>query len=222
MKVFFKANVYFLFCLMTGSMLVMSCNQGSSAKTSSPDTISAINNKIDRQDSFFVVKDPTQYSPAYLEKLKTSGYAIKYLLRDSMLIMNDVDTVFFPTELPVNKKIEFNGQKNNRTISLFLQRKNNTTIAFLLKTFDSGQLIDEQNGEADIGSLFFLGAESDEDDKTGISYLSTEYSKIDSSCKLSIRIGSDDDQFKTKLVQNCLDKKKNIDLDSSPTLRSKN
>lgn len=221
MKVFLKVRIYFLFCLLPGLILNTSCNRRSAAKLPLPNAVIASDKTIEQPDTFFVVKDPTQYSPAYLEKLKTSGYAIRYLLADSMLVMNDVDTTFFPTHLPTNKKVELIGQKNDSTISLSVQRKNYTTIAFILKIFDSGNLIDEQAGEADIGGLFFLGAESDEDDQTGDSYFASEYTKTYSSCNLSIRIGSEDDQFKGKIKRYCLDKKKNIDF-GCPTLRSKN
>ena len=219
MKVFFKTRIYFLLCLWGSFELVTSCNQASSAKTSLPVSANAINKAVNQQDTFFVVKDSNQYSKKYLQKLKTSGYAIKYQLIDSMLIMNNVDTTFFPTYLPLNKKIKLTGKINSRSLSLFVHRKNYTTIVFELKIFNPGQLVDEQKGEADIGSLFFLGAESDEDDKTGLAYFAYEYSKIDGPCELSIRIGDDGHQLKAKLIRQCSDKRKDIYLEDSPTLR---
>jgi len=223
MKVFYKTRIYLLLCLLINLELVTSCNQASSAKTSLPASANAINKTMNQQDTFFVVKDSNQYSQRFLEKLKASGYAIKYQLRDSMLIMNNVDTVFFPTYLTINEKIKLTGKINNRSLSLFVHRKNYTTIVFELKIFNSGQLVDEQKGEADIGTLFFLGAESDEDDKTGLAYFAAEYSKMDSSCVLSIRIGTgDSDQLKAKLNRKCSDEKKSIDLDDCPTLRESN
>ena len=222
MKVFFKTRIYLLLFLLISFELVTSCNQASSAKTSLPDSTNAINKTMNQQDTFFV-KDSNKYSQRYLEKLKTSGYAIRYQLIDSMLIMNDIDTTFFPTYLQLNKKIKLTGKINNRSLSLFVHRKSYTTIVFELQIFNSGQLVDEQKGEADIGTLFFLGAESDEDDKTGLAYFAFEYSKIDRPCELSIRIGADDgDQLKAKLIRQCSDKRKDIYLEDCPTLRKVN
>ena len=208
-------NFYCLPVLLIG--LFNLCNQNfGKEKLQVKVTGDAITNQ---PDTSFYVKDSNLYSRQFLEKLKASGYALKYSIIDGMIIINDADTAWFPVYLPLNKNVELGGKIKEKSILLSVQRKNYTTISFELKIFGSGQLIDEQSGEADIGILFFLGAESDQDDKTGIGYFSSEYYKKDVPCELAIRIGSDHDQLKTKLNRKCSDKKKSIDLEDCPTLR---
>jgi hypothetical protein len=156
-----------------------------------------------------------KYSRSFIDKLNEGP--LQYELKDSLLI-NGSDTAYFPTELPLNKKVIFEGCKNNICFTLTVERKNYTTLVYTLKRANS--ITDE--GEAVILAGFFLGAETDEEDKTGLSYLSTEYSSENSDCYFGIRIGTNEhDQLCAKVDKYCKDKSKNIDLEDCPTLYKK-
>ena len=94
-------------------------------------------------------------------------------------------------------------------------------------TFKGGYMatraINNKSGRATLGSLFFLGSETDDDDETGDGYLSVEYWDNSGDCSFAIRIGEKDDKGKlrAKIKLYCKDDKlKNIGLDDNPTLRT--
>jgi len=66
-----------------------------------------------------------------------------------------------------------------------------------------------------------LGAESDEDEKTGLSYFASEYNDPNSECNNSIRIGETEDENiqLAKVIMDCFDLP--MGIEESPTLRTK-
>jgi hypothetical protein len=158
--------------------------------------------------------DESKYSKSFLDKLNNNGLHCK--LNDSLLI-DGPDTAHFPTDLPLNKQVIFAGSKNNINYTLTVERKNYTTLSY---KFERSNWTAEQ-GQADIGSGFFLGAETDDDDKTGMSYLSTEYSFQNADCYFGIRIGWNEDEKNNelcaKVVRHCR-QDKSKDISDCPSL----
>ena len=77
----------------------------------------------------------------------------------------------------------------------------------------------QKSGIADLSPHFFLGAESDEIDSNGISYLSVEYWDPSDSFLTSIRVGIDPENEKILLAKIiCTIEPFKIDLDNCPTL----
>lgn len=193
-------------------LLLAACQEGSTeasgeSKASSPDTL-------------MYVKNLQQYGSAFVAALKQSGFANRYALEDSLLIFNGTDTAYFPNDLPMGTQVELTAQRNDSTWVLHLLRKNYVSVAyrFQLLTQDSPVMLD---GEAELGPLFFLGAETDTDDRTGDGYLSVEYSAASDSCQVIVRVGTNDHGgLLGKLAILCPASGLNMKLDDAPTLRS--
>jgi hypothetical protein len=172
-------------------------------------------------DSNFIVKDSSMYARSFLDSLKYSGYGKTYKITDGTLILDQRDTAFIPLDLTIGKTTEFVGSKNDRHYYLLLTQLNYTTIRFGVAVYENKELIDKQVGDADLRPLFFLGAESDDDEVSGISYLSTEYaSSKNKDCGFAIRLGKNEaNELLVKIKRRCNDSIKSIRLDQSPTFR---
>lgn len=167
-----------------------------------------------------MVKDSGMYARSFLNGLKHSGYGRTYKIIDSTLILDQADTAFIPLYMAIGSTAEFVGSKNGRHYFLMLTQLNYTTIRCGLAVYKNSELIDKQVGHAQLQSLFFLGSESDEDDVSGTSYLSTEYVSSNKDCEFSIRLGANDgNELLVKVKRGCNDSTKNIGLDQSPTFR---
>lgn len=169
-----------------------------------------------------VIKDKTQYSPGFLKQLGSFYYSSHYQLKDSLLIVGQLDTAYFPTELPLGITKKVSGSSNGKRYEMNVTRINYSTIRYHLDIFKGSKLSESKKGQADIGAGFFLGAESDYDDKTGVSYLSSEYADMSGGCVLSIRIGKNHlDALCIKLSRQCETASGNIKLEDCPILREK-
>lgn len=169
-----------------------------------------------------VVKDKTRYSADFLTQLRSFNYSTHYQLFDSMLVIGQLDTAYFPTDLPLKRSRLFSGRSKDTRYDLTLSRINYTTIYFSLAITKTGNPPSKREGYADIGVGFFLASEVDEDEKTGMAYGSTEYSHETAECALGIRIGMDDKKkLRARIVGQCKDKPKGEQLINSPTLYEK-
>lgn len=200
-------------------MAALSCRDQKASDQSSIKTNKSISQKP-INDSNFVVKDSSMYAESFLESLKHSGYAKTYRITDQTLILDQSDTAFFPLVLSIGKTAEFVGSKYGTDYFLMLTQLNYTTIRFGLAIYENKELIDKQVGHVNLSPLFFLGAESDEDDLSGITYLSTEYVNSNKGCKIAIRLGENEtNELLVKIKRACTDSVKNISLNQSPTFR---
>lgn len=174
--------------------------------------------KSAKDTATILLKDHTKYSKQFLTRLKTFTYSSHYELRDSMMIIGELDTTYFPTELALQKDYTFAGIKKNRQFELHVKRINYTTVKYMLRLYKSWKMVGEYKGEAHLAPGFFLGAETDEDDRTGNAYLASEYYSTVKNCDISLRIGENGSQIKTKVIITCKHKWKNVGLDDCPTL----
>lgn len=171
-------------------------------------------------DANFIVNDSSMYARSFLDSLKHSGYGKTYKITDRTLILDQIDTAFIPLNLSIGKTAEFVGSKYGKHYFLMLTQLNYTTIRFGLVVYENSELIDKQVGYVNLPPLFFLGSESDEDDVSGISYLSTEYVSSNKGCEFAIRLGKNEtNELLVKIKRGCNDSIKNISLDQSPTFR---
>lgn len=199
---------------LTGAawLLVVAC-QGNAPEASAE-------SRPGSSDTLIYVKDLQQYGSAFVAELKQSGFAKRYALEDSLLIFNGTDTAYFPNDLPMGKQVELTAQRNDSTWILHLLRKNYVTVAYRFQLLKQEPLL-MLSGEAELGPLFFLGAETDTDDRTGDGYLSVEYRAASDSCQVIIRIGTTDPgDLLGKLVILCPARGLNMKLDDAPTLSS--
>lgn len=170
------------------------------------------------------IKDPNQYSGSFIEGLSKFQYSSKYELLDSMLIVGELDTFYFPTSPQPGKTITLIGRKENLAIALHVKRVNYTTIEYNLEMVEFGKATYNHSGRAHLSHAFFIGAESDEDSMSGETYLSNEYvdSKNEDS-PVHIRLSAEDsnNRLKGKLIKINNGKIRNIGLEDFVTLVEK-
>ena len=148
----------------------------------------------------------------------------KFELKDSLLLINNKDTVYFSKTPKIGKKIVLTGIKDNIAIALTIKRINYTTIDYKIEMVEFGKTNYFKSGQADIISSFFLGTESDESEKTGIGYFVTEFIESkDKNCYTFIRLGYEETRLYLlgNLIRNCNGKIKDISLDNFTTLIEK-
>ncbi len=167
------------------------------------------------------VKNDLDYAATFLTKLTYAGLAENIELADSLLILEQTDTVVFPMDLPKEKWTNFVAMKSGTLYSLDVSRANYTTLDFNFELRKGKQTIDQIKGKANLNPGFVLGSESDEDESTGNSYFASEYHFESPDCTFSIRLGDDEGVKKVKLIKQCKSGKFNIALEDCPVLLEK-
>lgn len=171
-----------------------------------------------------VVKNAADYSKAFIDGLRESTSFRKFNLYDSMLVIDNRDTVLFPGSVKIGDEIQFTGRKDDLAIALRIKRINYTTVSYNLEMVEFGKTNHFQKGTADLSSGFFLGSESIQDDQ-GELYFVDEYSDEKSeSCNFQIRIGADEKRGNAlfvKIAKRCNGKIRNITMDNFPMLLEK-
>jgi hypothetical protein len=179
----------------------------------------AANDTTEKAEAAPEVNDKSLYDPAFLAGLADQ----QVILKDNYILLGP-DTVYFSEDLPLNKATVFKATKGNNNFLLTLTRINLTSLNYDFRLTDkSDKAVMTRSGKATLGSQFYLGAETDEDELLGEAYLSTEYWDNSDGCSFSIRVGEKDQngQLRARLTLDCNDlSKKNFDLYEGPTLRT--
>lgn len=165
------------------------------------------------------------YSKKFIDEIKNGNGVEDVEFVGGAMILNQRDSIPFPTIPVMNQKKTFTGKKDNLTIALTVERINYTSIEYALEMVDIGKSSKTVNGIADLNAYFFLGSESDLDEVSGEYFFSTQFSNAVDSCYTSIRIGNIEDSnaapLLAKIIKNCNGEVMNIELDNFPTLREK-
>lgn len=176
---------------------------------------------VNEQQQEIIINDTSQYDSLFIHGL--SEYKEPMTLIENYILIGH-DTIYFPEDLQLNKETVFKGTKDLKTFLLTVTRINLTSLNYHFQLSDKdAETINSKSGKATLGSLFFLGSETDTDDETGDEYLSVEYFDNSSDCTFAIRIGEKDNKGKrrAKIKLYCKDNQsKNIDLNDNPTLRT--
>ncbi len=213
-----KQTLY-IFILAFG---LWSCNNQTKEKNVAKSSVDTLQNvTTDKQKQETTIKDKSQYDKSFIDGLSEYNEPIK-LIENFILVGQD--TVYFPEDLYLNKETIFKGTKDKKNFVLSLTRTNLTSLNYTFQILDKDfKTINNKSGRATLGSLFFLGSETDDDDETGDGYLSVEYWDNSADCSFAIRIGEKDDngKLRAKIKLYCKDNNlKNIGLDDNPTLRT--
>jgi hypothetical protein len=211
------------------AMIYLACNTSTTTNKRTPTRSDT--NKIITEESLNLDKNK-----ATINKIKTeiiaknkanysdNGYE-KFELKDSLLLVNGKDTVYFPSAPKVGKVIVLTGRKNNLAISLTIKRINYTTIDYKIEMVEFGKKRHNQSGQADLISSFFFGAESDINETTGNEYFVSEFNEYkNNECYTLIRLGYEKTSgpyLLGKVKKNCNDKFMDVDLENFPTLIEK-
>jgi hypothetical protein len=226
-------NIFTLLIALT----IMACNNSateSNAISATTDTIITVSvdspnmNKnevtFEKTKTEIVIKNKDDYSEIFIQGLKALGYE-KFELTDSLLIINNKDTAYFPETPKIGKQIVLTGRKDNLAIALTVKRINYTTVDYKIEMVEFGKTSHNESGKADIISSFFFGAESDESEKTGNGYFVTEFTAYkNNDCYTFIRLGYEEatgPYLLGKLKKNCNGQIMDIDLENFTTLIEK-
>lgn len=172
-----------------------------------------------------IVDDKSQYTDAFLNKLKNAPGIKQVELIEEVMILDGKDTVTFATVPAVDKEFVLSGTDDQLTVTLTGKRTNLTSVEYTLVLDEVDKRKQIIRGQADLSPFFFLGAESDVDDQSQESYFCTEFSAQKDDCYTSIRIGNIEDSadfpLLAKLIKNCNGEIRDIGLDDFPNLRQK-
>ena len=186
----------------------------------STDTLKAV--PADKQQATVAIKDKALYDKTFIDGLADYNEPIKLI--DNFILVGK-DTMYFPSDLQLNQKTFFHGNKDGRSFVLTVTRTNMTSLIYTFQLSDkNNKAIENKSGQAILGSLFFLAAEGDNDTEMGSGYGSYEYWDKSNDCWFSVRIGiglDDNGKRRAKLNNGCEDKNKpTLTLDDCPTLRT--
>jgi hypothetical protein len=151
------------------------------------------------------VKNPAQYAAAFLDSLDKNTFAARYAVEGERLIVDARDTFYFPTDLPLNGETVFRGLGKEASYELRVRRVNFTTLQYRLLVEGPTRPRTTVEGTADLGALFFLASEVDEDPQTGQPYGAAEYTGKTAACALvALRIGRNDEgHLLARVVTDC-------------------
>ena len=166
-----------------------------------------------------VIKNKAAYSEHFIEGLQELGFQ-KIELKDSLVIIDQKDTVQFSCTPKIGETRVYTGKQGNLAIAVTVKRSNYTTVDYQIEMVEFGKTSHTQAGQADISSGFFFGPESNIDEQTGEGYFVTEYTdNRANNCATHIRIG--DENELAKIMKYCNGKIKDITLDNFATLHRK-
>lgn len=212
-------NIVYLLILFLCSCQSNTSSEKKSIKTIPPQTIEK------QQVEKVVVENDEDYSRNFYLELQKGENFEQAELRGNLLILNKIDTIQFPDYPKLNEYTVLTGRKDNLAIALKVKRVNQSSIEYEVEMVEFGKTNYSKNGIADLSPYFYLGSESDEDEITGMSFLSSEFSDNQDSCQTHIRIGilsnGQNGPLVAKLIKNCNGKIKDIDLENFPLLREK-
>ncbi len=206
--------------ILVGLMIsFISCqSEGCKTKTSSSFTKEYVNSTLR-------ISNKADYSTAFIEKLKNEQGKRQIYLNGNQMIINQRDTVYFPTHPAIGQQKKLVGRTGMRAYALSIKRLNQTTIDYRIEIVDFGKHSIDQKGTVDLGVNFYLGAETDYDERMGINYFSTEFSEEKEDCYTHIRLGHVEDNpnkaLLGKLIKNCNGKIGDVDLDNCPAMVEK-
>ena len=176
-------------------------------------------NEVPSYNTEIVIKNKAAYSEHFVQGLKELGFQ-KIELIDSLLIIDNKDTVLFSDTPKIGEARVYTGKQGNLAIAVTVKRINYTTVDYQIEMVEFGKANHTQSGQADIISSFFFGPESNIDEQTGEGYFVTEYTdnRADN-CATQIRIGDENDL--AKIIKYCNGKIKDITLENFTTLHKK-
>jgi hypothetical protein len=213
-------SILFIIALIA---LIYSCSQDSkSGKTLNSQITTQKSNSINDTNSSLIVIDSSFYSVSFLKSLEPQKAHWKFCLDSDKFIFNNLDTIEFPNQLPLNKEIFLTGKRGDLRINLTIKRFLISTIDYKIEVIINNNPPAIKSGLADLSPYFFVHSKTDEIDSTIYSTESTEYWDIDGDYLTSIRIGKTLDNNKLLLGKvECKLKSFEINLDNCPTLIEK-
>ena len=160
-------------------------------------------------------------TPKHSEEFKAGlrGYNKKVKLVKNYLV-SEGDTVMFPEYLALGKDYVLKGSRNDTGYQLTLNRVNLTSLDYSVVIINKGgETLGEVEGQADIYHLFFLGAETFEDEQ-GNAYLADIYGDHKNNCHLKILLAEENGILVVDLWRGECTSPEAVTIQNAPVLRS--
>ncbi len=185
-------------------------NKGEKAKTEEVEAV-----KPKKRNKLLKVKTPDAYSAAFIDRLHEGGDQEIELEGDKMRVSGTEHV--FPTIPEMGKTFKLRGSMDDVALNMRIDRINQSSIAYSYTAGLKGKQVYELKGEAHLHPNFYLGSESDTDEK-GNSYMVEEYYAEDDKCMVYFRLGlSEQGKLQAKAYRQCHDE--GTDLATLPVLR---
>lgn len=207
-------------------LLILAFFSCQNTDTQSNQTEETTDNQIeprnDKKGEELVIDESNKYDKKFIELLgKTSLGKTVEIKNDQLYFENK--PYDFPNVPEIGKKVKLLGSKKtkqgkNIEFELVVEKLRPTNLDFIFRAKVDGKEIEVMEGLAILNPFFMIGAEIDEDQKTGLSYPADKYTYLSTRCVFDIRISGEDGQIRAKVRQNCKDKYPDITLEDSPTL----
>lgn len=168
------------------------------------------------------IKNATDIPQSFINALKEQDSGSKFTLDAGHLIVDDSAPIAFPQFLEKEKWYQFRSRKESLMYSLEVKRIDYARVAFRFVAFDGPDRLENTVRVAELPPYFYLGAESDVDDRTGVSYMATEYLGTVNQCEYAFRIGEENGKLMARVIKTCEDESKNLGLEDIPTMRLPN
>ncbi|MRX46104.1 hypothetical protein [Pedobacter puniceum] len=211
-----KYNFYFIILVF-----LIACNSDKPKHESTQEDSVKTQKSLDVKNKIYF-QDKSLYSKAFVSELIEKGYTSPIKIIDDYLLVKG-DTVYFPTNLKLNKEYKFFATDSNQNLELKVRRINYTTLNFNLTSKNNDTLLFSKSGSADLSVYFFLASEVPNDDETGSSYGANEYTGRIDNCELKIGIGIGKDEqgrLRAYIDQNCDNKSNILELNGNKTFRT--
>lgn len=161
-----------------------------------------------------IITNKADYAQNFIEDLRQQPIG-EVTLDGNKFIFDGVEATF-PEYPAMNKYTVLTCKKGELAIALKVKRINQTTIDYEIEMVEFGKASKTTEGQATISATsMYLGSESDENERSGISYEAYEYVDTKDDCYTYIRLGKDDESpyLLGRLIKNCNGKIQDIDLD---------
>jgi hypothetical protein len=192
--------------LVTALLTIISCSDQEAVKDNNNEAPPVVEvEEIQENQSKIVVDDSARFSQKFLNELRNSGYPERIHFIDDYVVVEN-DTVYFPNDLQLGKRYEFQASEESKNYSLAVEHINLSTIQFDFELYENGNVLHKQSGQAELTPFFFLASEVDEDDSTGDAYGASEYKTEGKDCWFNIRIGvgkDDEGRLRATINQDC-------------------
>ncbi len=172
-----------------------------------------------------ILDDTTQYSTTFVQELRVNKQVHTLELHQDTMILNQKDTILFPTIPILNRPIVLTARKDDLAIALTVKRINFTSVAYRIEMVEFGKASKVENGIADLGIFFFLGSEANTDSSTKEGYFATQYGNTNNFCYTYLNFGNltahPEKPLLAQLIKNCNGKIQDLNLANFTTLREK-
>ena len=208
---------YFNLLFFIGISFFSSCSDSNNNADSSTQIIQ---NQIKEAKSVDIAED--QYSQDFYNQLIKQEDFKDAVIQDGFILLTPTDTVFFPEQPPKGETLQLDGANEDFEVKLSVIRINYTTISYRAEINNTAGKSCEIEGTADLGAYFFSGSESDTNELTGESYLSTEFTDADEGCNKSFRLAQsgtgESVKYLAKIKVDCTEQCGLLNLDNCPIL----